>query len=81
MEKTNNETPGMAIANAWKYQGKCIHKFIGNTGFRRTSCGMTQFSIIRKPEYFEGKICPKCWKPITFVGILDEQLRGGKKED
>ena len=60
---------------------KCVHKFIGDSGFRRTQCGMTQFSVIKSPERLEGCICPKCWKPITFVGILDEQLIGEKREE
>lgn len=56
---------------------KCIHKFIGNTGFRKTLCGKTQFSVIKSSEYLEGRLCPNCQKTITFIGILPEQLRGG----
>lgn len=51
---------------------KCIQKFIGNTGFRKTSCGITQYSVVKCADYFEGSLCPKCHKVITFYGILKE---------
>ncbi|MBQ2801715.1 MAG: hypothetical protein IJF03_10005 [Lachnospiraceae bacterium] len=57
---------------------KCIHKFLGNTGFRKTSCGMTQYSVIKSADYLEGRLCPNCKNTITFYGILTE--RAGKYE-